>query len=176
MRHFKILIIIIITGLLSSAFVPITFAQIKVGQKVPDFVTSTLDGKRFSLKEYLKQPDNKVLILTFFATWCDPCGEDLKYLKSLHDQYGNQGLRVFCVFTGRLSKVKAAKKYLEELDINFPVLLDKKRVISKRYKVTGLPCNYAIDREGFLKFRCLGCSEDVKRKFAENLKDLLSVP
>jgi peroxiredoxin len=174
MGRLKVLIGVI--GILTFSFVPITFAQIKVGQRVPDFVTSTLDGKRFALKEYLKQPENKVLILTFFATWCEPCGEDLKYLKRLHSQYGNQGLGVFCVFTGRLSKVKAAKKYLEDLDINFPVLLDKKRVISKRYKVTGLPCNYAIDREGFLKFRCLGCSEDVKRKFAENLKDLLSYP
>ena len=174
MGRYKVLIGII--GILSFSFVPITFAQIKVGQKVPDFATSTLDGKRFALKEYLKQPENKVLILTFFATWCEPCGEDLRYLKRLNDQYANQGLGVFCVFTGRLSKVKAAKKYLEELSINFPVLLDKKGVISKRYKVTGLPCNYAIDREGFLKFRCLGCSEDVKRKFAENLKDLLSNP
>ena len=59
---------------------------------------------------------------------------------------------------------------------NLPVLLDKKRVISKRYKVTGLPCNYAIDREGFLRFRCLGCSEDVKRKFEENLRELLAIP
>lgn len=174
MGHFKALIGII--GILTFSFIAITFAQIKVGQRVPDFVTSTLDGKRFTLKEYLKQPENKVLILTFFATWCEPCGEDLKYLKRLNDQYGNQGVGVFCVFTGRLSKVKAAKKYLEDLDINFPVLLDKKGVISKRYKVTGLPCNYAIDREGFLKFRCLGCSEEVKRKFAENLKDLLSNP
>ena len=173
MGNFKVLIIIL-AGLLSFSFAPITFAQIKVGQRVPDFATSTLDGKRFALKEYLKQPENKVLILTFFASWCEPCGEDLKYLKRLNDQYGNQGLGVFCVFTGRLSKVKAAKKYLEDLDINFPILLDKKRVISKRYKVTGLPCTYAIDREGFLKFRCLGCSEDVKRKFAENLKVLLA--
>jgi peroxiredoxin len=125
------------------------------------------------LKDYLKQPGNKVLILTFFATWCEPCGEDLKFLQKPHDQYRAQGLRVLCVFTGRLSKVKAAKKYMEKLEVNLPVLLDKRRVISKRYKVTGLPCNYAIDREGFLKFKCPGCSEDVERKLEENLRDLL---
>ena len=160
-------------GFLTFSFVPATFAQVKIGQKVPDFSTTTLDGQKFVLKDYLKQPGNKVLILTFFATWCEPCGDDLKYLQRLHDQYKDRGLRVFCVFTGRISKVKAAREYLERLDVNFPVLLDKRRVISKRYKVTGLPCNYAIDREGILKFKCLGCSEDVKRKFEENLKDLL---
>ncbi len=116
------------------------------------------------------------MILTFFATWCEPCGDDLKFLQRLHDQYKDQGLGVFCVFTGRLSKVKAAKKYMEELSINLPILLDKKRVVSKRYKVTGLPCTYAVDKEGLLRYRCLGCSEDVKRKFEGNLKDFLSIP
>jgi peroxiredoxin len=166
-------ILIAILGFLTFSFVPVIFAQVKIGQKVPDFTTTTLDGDRFVLKEYLRQPGNKVLILTFFATWCEPCGEDLKYLQKLYDEYKDQGLRVFCVFTGRISKVKAAREYLKKLDVNFPVLLDKRRVISKRYKVTGLPCNYAIDREGILKFKCLGCSEEVKRKFGDNLKDLL---
>ena len=171
MGHVKILIAILV--FITYSFVPVAYAQVKIGQKVPDFVTTTLDGERFVLKDYLKQPGNKVLILTFFATWCEPCGEDLKFLQKLQAQDGDQGLRVLCVFTGRISKVKAAKKYMEKLEVNLPVLLDKKRVISKRYKVTGLPCNYAIDREGFLKFKCLGCSEEVKRKFEENLRDLL---
>ena len=174
MGHFRILIAIL--GILSFSFASATFAQVKIGQKVPDFVTTTLDGQRFALKDYLKQPGNKVLILTFFATWCEPCGDDLKFLQKLHAQYGDQGLRVLCVFTGRISKVKAAKKYIEKLEVNLPVLLDKRRIVSKRYKVTGLPCNYAIDREGFLKFKCVGCSEEVKQKFEGNLKDLLSIP
>jgi peroxiredoxin len=171
MGYFKLLIAIF--GFLTFSFVPATFAQVKIGQKVPDFTTTTLGGEKFVLKDYLKQPGNKILILTFFATWCEPCGDDLKYLKKIQDQYGDQGLRVLCVFTGRISKAKAAKEYLKKLDVNFPVLLDKRRVISKRYKVTGLPCNYAIDKEGILKFKCLGCSEDVKRKFEDNLRDLL---
>ena len=169
----RLKILVAILGVLTFYFVPATFAQVKIGQKVPDFTTTTLEGEKFVLKEYLKQPGNKVLVLTFFATWCEPCGEDLKYLQEIHDRYKDQGLRVFCVFTGRISKVKAAKEYLKKLDVNFPVLLDKRRVVSKRYKVTGLPCNYAIDKEGILKFKCLGCSEEVKRKFEETVRDLL---
>jgi hypothetical protein len=62
---------------------------------------------------------------------------------------------------------------MEGLEIKLPVLMDKKRVLSKRYRVAGYPCTYAIDREGFLRFRYLGCSEDVKRKFEMDLKNLL---
>jgi len=174
MGHFKILIVIL--GFLTFSFVSVTFAQIKIGKKVPDFVTSTLDGERFVLKDYLKQPGNRVLILAFFATWCKPCEEDLKYFQRVLDQYRDQGLRVLCVFTERISRKEAAKKFMEKIDVKLPVLLDKNRIISSRYKVTGLPCNLLIDREGFLRFRCLGCSEEVKRKFEENLKGLLSIP
>ena len=74
-------ILIAIFGFLTFSFVPATFAQVKIGQKVPDFTTTTLDGKKFVLKEYLKQPGHKVLVLTFFATWCEPCGDDLKWLR-----------------------------------------------------------------------------------------------
>jgi len=174
MRYFKILIPIII--IISFSFLSTTFAQTKLeGQKVPDFVTSTLDGKDFVLKDWLQRPDNKVLILTFFATWCELCDEDLKFFQRLQDQYADQGLQVFCVFTGSLSKIKVAKKYLEGLKIGLPVLMDNKRVISKRYKVAGFPSTYVIDREGFLRMKCLGCSEDVKTKFERNLKNLLPI-
>jgi peroxiredoxin len=175
MRHFKILIPIIL--IISFSFLPTAFAQAKLGgPKVPAFVTSTLDGKSFALTDWLQRPDNKVLILTFFATWCELCPEDLKFFQRLQDQYADQGLRVFCIFTGRLSQIKAAKKYLEGLEINLPVLIDEKRVVTKRYKVAGYPCTFAIDREGFLRFRYLGCGEDVKRNFERNLKNLLAIP
>jgi cytochrome c biogenesis protein CcmG, thiol:disulfide interchange protein DsbE len=174
MRYFKILIPIII--IISFLFLPTAFAPAKLGgQKVPDFVTSTLDGKSFALMDWLQGRDNKVLILTFFATWCGLCDEDLKFFQRLQDQYADHGLRVFCVFTGSLSKVKAAKKYLEGLKIELPVLMDNRRVITKRYKVGGFPCTYAIDKEGFLRIRYLGCSEDVKTNFERNLKNLLTI-
>ena len=175
MRPFKILIPIII--IISFFSLPTASAPTKVeGQKVPDLVTSTLDGKSFVLMDWLQRPDNKVLILAFFTTWCEHCDEDLKFVQRLQDQYADQGLRVFCVFTGSLSRIKAVKRHLEGLNIELPVLMDHKRVISKSYRVSGFPCTYAIDREGFLKIRCLGCSEGVKTKFERNLKDLLNIP
>jgi thiol-disulfide isomerase/thioredoxin len=175
MRHSKILIPIIL--IISFSFLPTAFAQAKLGgPKVPDFVTATLDGKSFALMDWLQRPDHKVLILTFFATWCELCPEDLKFLQRLQDQYADQGLRMFCVFTGRLPQIKAAKEYMEGLEIKLPVLIDEKRVLAKRYRIAGYPCTLAIDREGFLRFRYLGCGEDVKRKFERNLKSLLTVP
>jgi len=67
-----------------------------------------------------------------------------------------------------------AKKFVQKVDLKLPVLLDKHVTISKRFNVTGLPCQYVIDRQGFLRFRYLGCSEAVKAKLEENLRELLS--
>jgi cytochrome c biogenesis protein CcmG/thiol:disulfide interchange protein DsbE len=175
MRRFNISIAVIVV--ISLIFLPAAFAQPNLrGQKVPDFVTSTLDGKSFGLMDRLKRAEDKILILTFFATWCELCEEDLKFFQELHDRYADQGLRVYCVFTGGLSQIKAAKEYMEKLGIKLPVLVDKKRVVAKRYKVAGFPCTYAIDQEGFLRFRWLGFSDDVKKKFESSLKSLLAVP
>lgn len=172
MKHIKILIPVIF--MISFSFLSPAFAHTQSGgQKVPDFVTSTLDQKAFALTDWLQQPDNKVLVLAFFATWCELREEDLKFLQRLQDQYEDEGLRVICVFAGRLSKIISAKKYMEEMEIELPVLLDKKRAVSKRCKVTGLPSIYAIDREGYLRSRCVGFSEGAKIKFEIILKSLL---
>ena len=103
-------LLIAIFGFLTFPFVPATFAQVKIGQKVPDFATTTLGGEKFVLKDYLKQPGNKVLILTFFATWCEPCGDDLQYLQKIHDQYKDQGLRVLLRFHRAYIQGKGCKK------------------------------------------------------------------
>lgn len=153
-----------------------SYAQLQAGKKAPGFITSTLDGKRIVLKEYWEQKGNKAMVLSFFATWCRPCREDLKYLQQIQDQHGPLGLQVLCVLTQDSSKEDVVRKFIQELGVKLPVLLDEYGIIGKRYGVTGLPCNFVIDKEGFLKAKYLGYSEAVKRGFEVRLKDLLSIP
>jgi hypothetical protein len=107
MGHFKILISII--GILIFSFVPITFAQIKVGQRVPDFVTSTLDGKRFAMKEYLKQPENKVLILTFLPPGASLAGKTSNILKGSTVNMGIKGWECSVFLRGVYLKLRPPK-------------------------------------------------------------------
>ena len=122
-----------------------------------------------------QQGDNKVLILAFFNTDCKSCEEDLRYLQRLYDQYGRDGLDVVCVFTGRSAKTRdRAKRFIQNLDLKLTVVLDENGKIAKGYNVTGIPCQYIVDREGFVRSKYLGCGDGVKRKIEEHLRTLLS--
>jgi len=159
-------------GDLSSAL-----AQTQVGEKAPGFITNTLEGKRVTLKEYWEQKGHKAIVLSFFATWCQPCKEDLKYLQTLQEQLGSRGFLVLAVHTQDSSvKAEAVKKFIDGLRVNLPVLLDEYGIIGKRYGVTALPCNVLIDQEGILRAKYLGYGDAVKKDFEGRMKPLLSPP
>jgi peroxiredoxin len=172
---YKAIPILIFLSIIPTFF-SFAYAQPQIGEKTPGFITSTLDGKRIALKDYWEQQGKKVLVLSFFATWCQPCKEDLRYLQKVQDQHGNRGLQVVAVPTQDTSKEDRVRNFMEELGVTLSVLLDEYGIIGKRYAVTALPCNFVVDKDGILKAKYFGYGEDVKRHFEGQLKDLLSNP
>ena len=167
---------ILIFLLFAPTLLSSVYAQPQIGEKTPGFITSTLEGKRIALKDYWEQQGKKALVLSFFATWCQPCKEDLKYLQKVQDQYGSQGLQVLGMLTKDSAKESEVKVFLQKLGVTLPVLMDQDGIIGKRYGLIGLPCNFMIDKEGSLKGKYLGYSEDVKREFMKRLVEALSPP
>ena len=74
------------------------------------------------------------------------------------------------------SKENAVKDFMRKLGVNLPVLMDEFGIIGKRYMVTGLPCNFMVDREGILRAKYLRYSEEVKRHFEKRLMEVFSSP
>ncbi len=151
-------------------------AQPQIGEKAPGFITSTLEGKRIALKDYWEQQGKKVLVLSFFATWCQPCKEDLRYLQKVQDQHGDKGLQVVAVLSQDTSKEDRGRNFMGELGVTLPVLMDEYGIIGKRYAVTALPCNFVVDKDGILKAKYFGYGEDVKKRFENQLMGLLLNP
>ena len=168
--------ILILVFLFLPIFLSSVYAQPQMGKKAPGFTTSTLDGERIALKDYWKKQGGKVIVLSFFATWCQPCRGDIQYLQKVQDQHRNRGLEVFFVLTRDSAKMEAVENFMQELEVELPVLLDENGIIAKRYRVTGLPRNFLIDRKGILKGRYLGYSGNVKLNFEGLLKGLLTIP
>ena len=167
---------ILIVLLFGPALLAMSYAQPQIGEKTPGFITSTLDGKRIALKDYWEQEGKKVLVLSFFATWCQPCKEDLKYLQNVQHQHGDKGLQVLCILTQDSSKDSVVKEFMGKLGVGLSVLTDEYGIIGKRYAVIALPCNFLVDKEGILRARYFGYGEDVKKRFENQLMGLLSKP
>jgi cytochrome c biogenesis protein CcmG, thiol:disulfide interchange protein DsbE len=117
---------------------------LKVGAPAPAATLVTLDGKHISSNALLGQ----VVILTFWATWCSPCREELPLLSDYLGSHSGAGLSVlgFCLDTReKLADVRRVAQSLR-----FPVGLMSDSSASGYGRIWRLPVSFTIDRQGRL--------------------------
>ena len=112
------------------------------GTKPPEFNGSTADGRTASLASLR----GKVVLLNFWAIWCQECRSEMPLFERLHREFTAQGLNVIGI-NAREGGV-AIRAYAKELGLSFPVVLDPKGEISGAYGVIGLPTTFLIGRDG----------------------------
>ncbi|HSN13516.1 MAG TPA: TlpA disulfide reductase family protein [Anaeromyxobacteraceae bacterium] len=97
----------------------------------------------------------QVLMVDFFATWCDPCREQLPFLDRLSTALGPRGLAVSAVaFDEDRSVVDA---FVRQVAVGFPVLWDKGgATLADRFEVTRLPTTLLVGRDGIVRSVHLG--------------------
>ena len=102
-----------------------------------------------------KQLEGQVLLVTFFATWCPPCIQEIPALISLQKSYKSKGFSVlaFSVDEGDLSPLE---KLIDRYDINYPVLLAEPAVTRSFGGVTGIPVTFLVNRQGQIVKKYLG--------------------
>ncbi len=117
-----------------------------------DFTLQTLDGKSVSLSSY----KGKVVILSFWATWCGPCKVEMPSMQKLYNQMKAKGLEIVAVDVAE-EKYKVSD-FIKQYGYTFPVLLDKTGEVSMSdmYSAGAIPANYVIDRKGKLLARVVG--------------------
>ncbi|SFS49639.1 thiol-disulfide oxidoreductase ResA [Marininema halotolerans] len=114
----------------------------EVGDKAPNFTLKTLDGKKLTLDDFHGKP----VLLNFWASWCKPCEAEMPAIQKVYEKYKDQGFQVVGVNIAETEV--AVSGFTRELAITFPVVLDRDRVVTKRYDVGRLPATYLIDRNG----------------------------
>jgi peroxiredoxin len=137
-------------------------------EHAPDFVGHTIHGPRLSLGDVR----GKVVVLTFWATWCPPCRADLVLLEDLYRRLGVEHLAVIAVNVQESSAV--VQKYIDALGLTFAVLVDPRGEIQRSYGVIGLPTTFLIARDGRAVARAIGPRDWVSLPSRELLQALLS--
>jgi peroxiredoxin len=121
--------------------------EISTGDVAKDFRLDTLAHERF----YLNQQKKKVVVLVFWATWCNVCKAELVELKSLKDMPNSENL-VIAGICSDPENTNEAKQIAENLNIEYPLLLDKSKIVTTRYNISVFPTTIVIDQRGIVRF------------------------
>lgn len=126
-----------------------------VGLIAPDFeITDSLNGSKISSSE-LK---GKVLFINFWASWCQPCREEMPSIEALFkEMQSNDNFRMITIVNN--DSIENALEYMKKNGYTFPVYSDPDGITSKNFGITGVPETYIINKNGILTKRVLGAAE-----------------
>jgi thiol-disulfide isomerase/thioredoxin len=119
-------------------------------QRTPPLRLALLDGTAWSLAD---QRGHAVL-LNFWATWCEPCRDEMPSLASLAAREQGSGLRVVAV--DYREPEDAVRRFLEATPVATPVALDRDGAAAKAFGVHAFPSTVAIGRDGQVRFVVMG--------------------
>jgi len=123
---------------------PIAWASCKIGQPAPPLVLHALDGTSISSKDLL----GSVVIAAFWATWCEPCREELPVLSAFAASHTKSGLRVLGFCLNGPEDLPAVRNVASTL--SFPVGLLGGDRVDGYGRIWKLPVSFTIDRSGRL--------------------------
>jgi peroxiredoxin len=160
LRAFSVLIV----GALVASF---AFAA-TISGPAPNFTLQSRDGKSVSLGDLKGQ----VVMVNFWATWCQPCRQEMPHLEALHKRYSSLGFTLLGVNVE--DNPEGAKKWLNENGpVTFPVLLDPKNQVSKLYKVVAMPSTVLVARDGTMRFIHHGYEPGYEGEYQTQVRALL---
>lgn len=137
------------------------------GQPAPDFALKSSSGENMRLSEYR----GDVVMINFWATWCGPCRQEMPLLDDLYTRYQRVGFRLLGVNIDDDSR--RAMQMIEELGVNFPVLFDSAKQVSKLYEVDAMPVTVLVDRDGTVRHVHHGYKPGYEDKYLTEIRALL---
>jgi peroxiredoxin len=116
-----------------------------LGSPAPEFQLSSLTGAAGSLAQYR----GKVVLLNFWATWCQPCTKEMPAMQAAYDALRDQGFVVLAI--NELEDIPKVREHITEHQHTFEVLLDPDNHVANQYGVVGLPVSIFIDKTGHVR-------------------------
>jgi len=164
MRNTFILASILLLALAATAQSPKTSKSSTGRSPAPNFNLKDASGKDFKLAD-LK---GKVVLVNFWATWCEGCQVEIPWFVEFQKEYADRGLVVVGIAMD--DDWKSVKPWIEEKKVNYPIVIGNQE-LGKQYGLIGMPLTALVDREG----RIVDVHNGIVDKTAteQRIKDLL---
>lgn len=107
----------------------------------PSFRLSDTSGIDVALAD-LK---GRAVVVHFFATWCEPCRDELPALRRLVERAHDQKVSVLAISVAEVPL--RVRRFMEQMPVNFPILLDQDRAVAKAWDVSALPSTIILDAD-----------------------------
>jgi thiol-disulfide isomerase/thioredoxin len=141
----------------------------QVGNLVPDFKLTDLDGKTVSLRDLRGSP----VMLNFWATWCGPCRSEMPYLQQIYEKWRDKGLILLTI--NLRETTSTVRQFMQEIKSSLPVLFDTNGDVGNKYSITAIPTTFFVTELGVIKERRVGSYPSVEA-IESSLRQILPPP
>lgn len=132
-------------ALLSTLLLALACASEARAEQAPAFTLRDINGKQVSLADHA----GKVVLVSFWATWCTPCQAEMPHLQRFFDTYSPQGFTVLSINTDDARSSSQVKPLVKSKGLTFPVLLDRETAVVALYNpAKTLPFGVLLARDG----------------------------
>ena len=135
----------------------------EIGSSLPGFSVSDLQGHALSSAGLR----GKIVLIDFWATWCQPCKKEMPGYQKLLDQYGSRGLVVIGFKFDNMPDVKDPIKFANGIGVHYPLAVATDDLKQKFGGIEGLPTTMLYDRGGVLRMKLIGF------EYTDNLESTL---
>ena len=136
----------------------------KEGDAFPDLT-------KFGLEGTLPDTQGKIVLVDFFASWCDPCKESFPVMEELKQKFGDKGLVIIAVNMDK--KKQDMADFLKEHPVSFTVVRDASAKLAKEVQIPTMPSSFLLDKNGKVHAFHRGFKGDTKKKYTEQIEALL---
>ncbi|MCU1334501.1 MAG: Redoxin domain protein [Bryobacterales bacterium] len=140
---------------------------IKVGDTAPDFKVVTETGRTISPANF----GGKLLVLNFWASWCQPCLQEVPSLEVFQREFAPQGVVVLGVSVDKNEKLY--HRFLDQFPVSFQVARDPSWDIAANYGTFQLPETYIIDSSGKVVQKVIAAQNWMNPEFVQSIKKML---
>jgi cytochrome c biogenesis protein CcmG, thiol:disulfide interchange protein DsbE len=151
-------------GLFSAA----TALALDPGARAPEIGLRDLEGNQITMAGLR----GRVVVVDFWASWCEPCADSMPLYERLYTQYREQGLTVLGISQDQ--RVENARQFATRHRLSFPVVFDTGHAIANRYRPARMPTSFVIDRGGVVRHVHAGYRSGDGDRLEQEIRALLA--